>query len=228
VSAARAYAARVAVDAAAATTTTEVTGGVVLSTPDLPSIWDLNQVMLAPGANAALVEETLHTLPPDTKRVTVFEPSDPVSAVRGFKVERCLLMVAGEEATAWPDGVEQVQAAELRETRVLAYTDEDSPSDALGAMFDRFATAPGALMVGAHIDGEWAAWTSVANGAIDDVWVQPAFRGRGLGRAVSQAALAAGGWFLWTDVADPVPQSLYRSLGMREIGTVVLLTRDAG
>jgi ribosomal protein S18 acetylase RimI-like enzyme len=226
----RAFAARVAVDAAAATAATEVEGGVLLSTPELSNIWDLNQVMLAPGADAALIERTLATMAPETRKLTLFDPADPVGPVRGFRLEHCLLMIAGDEAAAWPEGVERVPPADLRDTRVTAYLNESDSADALAEMFDRFAAAtPTATLVATRADDEeWAAWAAIANGAIDDVWVQPPFRGRGLGRAVTQAALAAGGWFLYTDAADPVPQGLYRSLGMLEVGTVVLLTRDRG
>ena len=71
------------------------------------------------------------------------------------------------------------------------------------------------------------AWAQLANGAIDDVWVWPDARGRGLGRAVTAAAVAAGGWFLGTAVR-PRPQGLYRSLGFEERGRLVQLTRHAG
>jgi ribosomal protein S18 acetylase RimI-like enzyme len=225
----RAYAARVAVDAAAASSATEVPGGILISTPELPRIWDLNQVLLAPGARAELVEFTLAGLAADTMKLSIFDPADPVPAMRGFRLEHCLLMMAGDEAVTWPESVEQVPPADLRATRVQAYGNESDSAEALGAMFDRYAAAsPTAALVAARAGVDWAAWASIANGAIDDVWVQPPFRRRGLGRAVTQGALAAGGWFLYTDAADPVPQGLYRSLGMREIGTVVLLTRDGG
>ena len=62
-------------------------------------------------------------------------------------------------------------------------------------------------------------------GAIDDVWVLEDRRGRGLGRALTTAALAAGGWFLLCDVDDPRPQGLYRAMGFTDAGRVVNLTR---
>ena len=74
----RAFAARVEVDAAAATSVEEIPGGVRLSTPELPTIWDLNTALLAPGADAVLIERTLYDLPEDTRRITAFDPADPI------------------------------------------------------------------------------------------------------------------------------------------------------
>jgi ribosomal protein S18 acetylase RimI-like enzyme len=81
-----------------------------------------------------------------------------------------------------------------------------------------FASFPGARCVGIRREGRFVAWAQVVNGAIDDVWVFEPLRGQGLGRAVTTAAIACGGWFLWTDAADPRPQALYRSLGFAEAG----------
>lgn len=64
----------------------------------------------------------------------------------------------------------------------------------------------------------------VANGCIDDVFVIETERRRGLGRTMTTAALAAGGWFLWCLEDDPAPQALYRSLGMTVAGRVVQFT----
>ncbi len=88
-----------------------------------------------------------------------------------------------------------------------------------------FARYPGARAVAVRRDGAFVAWAQVAAGCIDDVYVVPPLRGHGLGRAITRAAMAAGGWFLFTEVADPRPQALYRSLGFEEAGRLVQLTR---
>jgi len=92
-------------------------------------------------------------------------------------------------------------------------------------MQEAFASFPGAVCVAVVRDGSAVAWAQVANGAIDDVYVEPAARGQGLGRAVTIAAVACGGWFLWTDAADPRPQGLYRSLAFAAHGRLLQLTR---
>jgi GNAT superfamily N-acetyltransferase len=90
-------------------------------------------------------------------------------------------------------------------------------------MYDAYAAAGARTLAMGTV-----AWAVVANGCIDDVYVVEPERGRGLGRLITAAALAHGGWFLWTAEDDPRPQTLYRSLGMETIGRVVQLTRAPG
>ena len=88
-----------------------------------------------------------------------------------------------------------------------------------------FGSYPGSRALGVRRDGVFVAWAQVAEGCIDDVHVVPPLRGQGLGRAITLAAVAAGGWFHFTDVEDPRPQTLYRSLGFVDAGRAVQLTR---
>ena len=205
-----AYAARLEADARAADTRTEIAGGTRLSTPALPDIWDLNVAMLAPWATDADVAAAAEL---DVRRITLFRDYDgPVPA--GFAtVERCLLMTYEGEPPPPP--------AETAEIAYPQHEGEEAYADQIAELHRRQAAA-GARTYG--IDG--VAWAVVANGCIDDVWVVEDRRGEGLGRVVTTAALAAGGWFLWCLEDDPRPQTLYRSLGLREAGRVVQLTRS--
>jgi ribosomal protein S18 acetylase RimI-like enzyme len=128
----------------------------------------------------------------------------------------------------WPEEVDEVDVADLRPDRLemwRADADSEAVAQELADMQVAFGSYPGARALGVRRNGAFVAWAQVAEGCIDDVHVVPARRGRGLGRTVTRAALAAGGWFLFTDVGDPRPQTLYRSLGFTDAGRVVQLTR---
>ena len=212
---ARAYAARLEADAAAADATEPIAGGTLLRTPELPDIWDLNAALLGPGSTGADVLAALGT--DGVPRVTVF--ADCRMEADGWRREDDLLMVRGEDAVAAPDGVREVEPAVLAPVRIA-----DAFGPQIAAMHDRYAAA-GVRTFAWLEDGVPLAWSALANGCVDDVETVPTARRRGLGRAVTAAALAAGGWFLWCSREDPVPQHLYRSLGMEVAGTVVQFTR---
>jgi GNAT superfamily N-acetyltransferase len=210
----RAYEARATADARSADSATEVGGGVWLRTPSLPDIWDLNVAMLGPGATDADVEAACGL---ELRRVTLFRdhggPFPP-----GFSVDRCLLMVHDGGPVEMPDGVAEVDFRALGPARRRAHGADHL--DQIEAMHERQAAAGARTF--AH--GE-TAWSVLANGCVDDVFVVEEARGRGLGRAVTAAAVAQGGWFLWCLEDDPRPQALYRSLGFGVAGRVVQLTR---
>jgi GNAT superfamily N-acetyltransferase len=148
----------------------------------------------------------------DIRRITLFRAYDgPIPL--GFRtVERSLLMAFEGEPPAMPPEVGELPHPQ--------HQGEEAYADQLEELHRRQAAA------GARTFGiERTAWAVVANGCIDDVWVEEPRRGEGLGRIVMTAALAAGGWFLWCLEDDPRPQTLYRSLGLRETGRVVQLTR---
>jgi ribosomal protein S18 acetylase RimI-like enzyme len=199
-----AFAARVTGDAAVAGTALEIPGGVLLRSE--LALRDLNAALLGPTSTDADLAAALarHEIP----RVTVFRD---IAVPAGWEAVRLVLM-------GWPGAVPGVPGGP--EAVTLATVRPEPLSDA----FD----AAGAQVFALSADGEWIAWAMVIEGCIDDVWVQEPFRGRGHGRAVTQAALAAGGWFLWCLEDDPVPCGLYGSMGFCELGIVVQLSRVAG
>jgi ribosomal protein S18 acetylase RimI-like enzyme len=226
------------VDARTAGSAERVPGGTLLRSPRFPVSWDLNQVVLDPGAGpaevAAAIEAVERALAGAAhRRLSIFAPAVPVVAPDGWEREEQLIMVlpAGAAVPAWPEPVAEVDAEALRGPHAEMWRQEGvgDAADELADMQLAFGAFPGARCLAALAPGgRVLGWAQVANGAIDDVWVWPGERGRGLGRAVTAAALAAGGWFLGTDAEDPRPQGLYRSLGFVEVARLVQLTRHAG
>jgi GNAT superfamily N-acetyltransferase len=236
---AAAFAARLEVDAATAGRSVRVPGGTLLRSPRFPNSWDLNQVVLDPGAGPAEVAAAMELVERELagaahRRISIFDPAAPVVAPDGWELEEQLIMLwpAERPAPAWPPGVSEVGVEVLRQPHLEMWRSEGivDAAEELADMQLAFGGFTGARSVAARAsgDGRVLAWAQVANGAIDDVWVWPDARGRGLGRAVTAAAVAAGGWFLGCDLADPRPQGLYRSLGFEERGRLVQLTRHAG
>jgi GNAT superfamily N-acetyltransferase len=219
-------AARLAVDRWTAGSVEELPEGTLLRTPAWRVSWDLNQLVLRPGSAGFDASR----LDPDTMRVTIPEPAGPIGVPDGWGAEESLAMVfeGDRPPWPWPAGVERTTGEALHETRLAlwrAWLSSEEDALALAEMQRHFTTFPGALCVAVREGDAWIGWAQVANGCIDDVWVGEPFRGRGLGRALTQAAVCAGGWFLTTDARDPRPQGLYRSLGFRAVGRVVQLTR---
>ena len=234
-----AFAARLEVDAATAGRSVRVPGGTLLRSPRFPSSWDLNQVVLDPGAGPEEVAAAIGVVERELagaahRRISIFAPGAPVVAPDGWELEEQLIMLwpSSRPAPAWPAEVTEVGVEALRRPHAEMWRCEGivDAADELADMQLAFGRYPGARPVAALDpgDGRVLAWAQLANGSIDDVWVWPDERGRGLGRAVTAAAVAAGGWFLGTDVTDPRPQGLYRSLGFEERGRLVQLTRHAG
>lgn len=230
------FALRLAVDRHVAERSSDVAGGVLLRSARFSHSWDLNQVVLAPGAGAddvaagiALAEATLDGAAHRRVTVPAPAPAAPVDAPPGWEADELLLMTfGGGEVPSWPEDVLEVDAADLHTARLDMWrstTDADAVAQELADMQLAFASYPGARALGVRREGAFVAWAQVAEGCIDDVYVTPPLRGQGLGRAITRAAVAAGGWFLFTDVGDPRPQALYRSLGFEEAGRLVQLTR---
>jgi ribosomal protein S18 acetylase RimI-like enzyme len=233
-----AFAARLDVDARTAGRAVRVPGGTLLRSPRFPNSWDLNQVVLDPGAGPAEVAAAIETVERELegaahRRISIFAPGAPVQAPDGWELEEQLIMLFPETAPtpAWPPEVTTVGVEALREPHVEMWRLEGMAdvAEELADMQLAFGHFPGSRPLAARDGGgRVLAWAQLANGSIDDVWVWPDERGRGLGRALTAAAVAAGGWFLGTDVTDPRPQGLYRSLGFEERGRLVQLTRHAG
>ena len=200
----RVFAARVAGDVAVAGASEPVPGGVRLHCAALPQVGDLNAVLLGPGSTDG---DLAAAVAGDARRVSVFRD---VAVPDGWRGLRLVVMTAPSPPPDMPAGIEDARGART-----------DDP------IWDAFVAA-GARTLGIRSDGEWAGWAMVIEGCIDDVYVDERRRGRGLGRMLTQAAQAAGGWFLWCLEDDPVPQHLYRSLGFTQVGTAVQLSRLPG
>jgi ribosomal protein S18 acetylase RimI-like enzyme len=221
-------AARLAVDRAVAASGAPHAGGTLLRTPGWPSSWDLNRLVLAPGSGDAEVAAALGGLETTTRRITLPLPPGAVAVPDGWDAEELLVMLWPREPLEWPEGVVEVTGRDLHPARSAlwsAWVDDAASAEQLAAMQLRFAEQPGGRCVAVRDGERFVAWAQVVEGWIDDVWVDEDRRGQGLGRAVTTAAVAAGGWILSTDVADPRPQGLYRSLGFAEAGRIVQLTR---
>ena len=212
-------------DFGVAETVERVDGGWVMLTPEYSRSWELNKVLLEPGASADVVERALALCEERFdgfahRRVCIPAPGEDIVAPSGWKVEDLLVMEWRGEPPAWPEDVREIDVDTIYAARVAGGM---SPADArLQLPFGRAAASrPLAIFE----DGEIGGWCEVHEGSIDDVWVLEPRRGRGLGRRLTQAGLAAGGWFLLCDRDDPLPQGLYRSLGFVETGRVLNLTR---
>jgi GNAT superfamily N-acetyltransferase len=194
-------------------------------TPEFPTSWEVNKVALEPGARPAdvgraisLAEERFGAFA--HRRVSVPDPAAEVVAPDGWQIETLLAMRWDGPAPDRPAGVEDITPDELFAARVHA----GAPAE-WARIQTPFDAGPGTRPLALLEDGEIRAWCVIHGGGIDDVYVLPPHRGRGLGRAISVAAVAAGGWFLTCDAADPRPQGLYRSLGFVDAGRLVHLTR---
>jgi ribosomal protein S18 acetylase RimI-like enzyme len=202
-----------------------VDGGWLLLTPEFSRSWELNKVLLDPGAGAtevargiALAEERYDGF--EHRRVCVPDPREEVVAPPGWQAEVLLVMLGPDRRPPWPEAVREVDPQTLYDARVAAGA---TPDDA--RLQIPFGNGPDARPLAHYEDGAITGWCELHGGSIDDVWVLEPHRGRGIGRALTRAAMAAGGWFLLCDEADPRPQTLYRSLGFTDAGRVVNLTR---
>ena len=212
-------------DLAAAGEHQRVDGAWILTTPEYSVSWELNKVLLEEGADAAAVARGVRLADEHFdgwghRRVSVPLPSEPVAAPDGWDREELLVMVWPGEPPPRPAAVRDITAEELFAARLA-----DGAPEELCRIQTPFDRAPGAHPLALFEDESIAGWCVVHGGAIDDVWVLERCRGRGLGRLLTTAAVAVGGWFLLCDVGDPRPQGLYRSMGFEDAGRVVNLTR---
>jgi GNAT superfamily N-acetyltransferase len=208
-----AYTALVAGDSQVATACEPLPGGVRLRLPELPQVWDYNAAVLAPGADASGLAED-----PELSRIIAFSPA---TGLPDWPCEPVTVMAFDGPAPAWPEGVSRAEAALLRDARRAAFGSD--AVDELLALADRQA-AVGSLAAVLR-NGRPLAWSQVMQGVINDVFCVPEARGRGLGRAVTVAAMAAGGRWLMVDDDNAPAIGLYRSLGFEAVGTVLQLTR---
>jgi GNAT superfamily N-acetyltransferase len=203
--------------------------GTVLRTPSARGYWDYNVVRLEHGeldasALAAAVDDLQGGL-----RHRKLEVEDealgaglrPEFAAAGWGTERLALMHRSGPPPAPPAGPVEAPYAATRDLRVEWYTGDDvagaEDKRRFAAVQEPIAARRGlrAFVIG---DPPVAYATLARAGAaveIDQLYVSPSHRGRGLGSTLVAAGLAAGGTSAaWIEADDEDrPRALYERLG---------------
>jgi GNAT superfamily N-acetyltransferase len=220
--------------------------GTVVRATRYPSYFAFNLVRIErdPGMSVeALVAFADEALAEVAHRRIDFEPIDVAEPLRaalapyGYASERLVWMLHETARPEVPDGgivVEEVPFDAVRPLRV-AWFAEDFPEAELG---DHLAEAREVnLLLGARIfavmDGEdpvgYAQLERVGRSAeVTQVYVRADHRGRGIGTALTSAAIDAAGdvndlWIVGDD--EGRPKRLYARLGFRPVWTMVELLR---
>ncbi len=220
---AESFAARLAADVAVAGAAEALDGGATqLRSARFPVSRDLNALWLAPGARPPAVAAAVARAP---RRVIAPAPAGPVAAEGWRTDEQLVLLHDGSAPEAPPVVVEALDPLALHPARLGVWGTLDAGhAEELAAMQLAISRSAGARSLAVLEDGDPAAWCVVVGGCVDDVWVQPARRGQGLGRAILRAAVAGGGWYLWSDADNAAALALYGSEGFAVAGRVALLT----
>jgi ribosomal protein S18 acetylase RimI-like enzyme len=210
--------------------------GTVLLTPSAPNFWDANFVRVEGDGSdlepAALVIDCDALLRDSRHRK--LEVEDEVAGARlrpffdaaGWVTDRNAVMLREGPAGAHAD-VEEVSLLETRPLRVewyLSYENDEAAQESLAAAQDRISVRRGMrAFVVRDAGGIPIGFTLLAvadDGVeIDQLYVTPAARGRGIGGRLVQAALAAGGrptaWVIADDAG--LARSLYERLGFETV-----------
>ncbi len=218
----------------------------MLRTPSAPGYWDANFVRVEGDASMldgpALVRAGDLLLAASHHRK--FEIEDEAAGARlrsffevvGWIVDRNAMMHRAGPAPAHAD-VEEVSLAATRPLRVewyLGYDDDPVVQEALAATQDRIAVRRGmrafivrgesgqpvGFVMAAEPDGEDAI-------EIDQLYVTPDARGRGIGGRLVEAAIAASGREVAWVVADDegAARALYERLGFETVWLRHAVTR---
>jgi ribosomal protein S18 acetylase RimI-like enzyme len=218
----------------------------VLRTPSAPGYWDANFLRVEGDASTldgpTLVRAADVLLHASRHRKLEIENEvagarlRPFFEVTGWLVDRNAMMVREGPAPAHAD-VEEVALADTRPLRVewyLGYDDDPAVQEALAATQERIAVRRGmrAFVVRAP-DGRPAGFTMLAVPTaadaveIDQLYVTPDARGRGIGGRLVEAAIAAGGreraWVVADD--DGQARALYERLGFETVWRRHAVTR---
>jgi ribosomal protein S18 acetylase RimI-like enzyme len=212
--------------------------GTVVRTPSSPDYWDYNVVRVE-GPDAKLSAATLIAATDQLQRNLrhrKLEVEDETAGARvreafalaGWSHERLAHMRrAGPPPDADP-AVSEAPIADTRALRVEWFSEEDWSGEAV----ERFVVEQepvlalrGLRTFVAREDGAAIGYTTVSEPPgmtaieIDQLYVTPAHRGRGLGRAIVHSALAAGGrdtaWIVADD--EDRPKQLYERLGFTPV-----------
>jgi GNAT superfamily N-acetyltransferase len=218
--------------------------GTVVRATEFPSYYDFNAVRVEsdPGMTVAeLIGFADDALAPLAHRRIDFEDSAAAEPLRpgfeaqGWLSERLVWMLHEQASPAAPDiGVEEVPYGDVHELR-LAWHFEDfpalDPSDYL-VQASKVAERLGTRVFAAREQGTPIAYAQLDRvgqaAEVAQVFVRADRRGRGLGTAITQAAItaAADADPLWI-VADDTgrPKELYTRLGFRPAWTAIELLR---
>lgn len=219
--------------------------GTVVRATRYPTYFDFNVVRVEddPGMSVdglvAFADEALAGLAHrriDFEPVDVVEPLRAGFAARGWESERLVWMRHETARPPGPDGiaVEEVPYDTVHALRV-AWLAEDFPDLRVGTYFTEAREV--ALLLGARVFAVLDGGDPVAYAQLDrvsrsaevaQVYVRADHRGRGLGTAVTCAAMDAAGdadelWIVGDD--EGRPKNLYARLGFRAAWTAVELLR---
>jgi GNAT superfamily N-acetyltransferase len=219
-------------------------GTVVRSTP-FPRYWDMNVVRVEEDPEMevdeliAFADEALAGL--DHRRIDVEQEAGVGESLRedfearGWLSERLVWMVHSGPRRAGPAvAVDEVAHDAVNDLRI-AWFAEDFPGQQLGdhlAEAREVADLLGARVFAVLEEGEPVAFTQLEwierSAEVAQVYVRPDRRGRGLGTAVTRAAIGAAEdadevWIVADD--EGRPKELYARLGFRPVWTAVELLR---
>jgi RimJ/RimL family protein N-acetyltransferase len=218
--------------------------GTGLFCDSLPSVYDANYVRLERQGDAdAILAEVEGAMETFHHRRLSSDGEEAALATRaaelGWEASIHLVMARTREPDRRVDTsmVREVAFDDLLEARRPSTLDEPWGSVELADQLDeakrRVQTAVPTRFLAAEAEGEIAAYCELRDDGrvaqIEDVATLPAFRGRGLGRAIVQAAADAAAdrevVFLEA-LADDWPRELYAKLGFDVVGVRQLLTRS--
>ena len=230
---------------AAAERRVETAHGTGLFADSVPGVYDANFVSLeaSPADVARVVEETERLMEPFHHRRVILERGDDAVAAsfaeHGYVLSTHLVMAHAREADRRVDTsmVREVEFERLIPTRTAATISEPWGNDDLAAQLNDakrlIMRALPTRFFAAFADDRIAAYCELRSDGrtaqIEDVEALPAFRGRGLGRAIVQhaldEALRSHEVVFLEALADDWPRSLYTKLGFDTVDRRDFLTR---
>lgn len=207
-----------------------------------PDWWDANAVRVEDGAerldaatllaSAERLQDGLRHRRVEVEDERAGERLRAPFAAAGWLTERHAFMRREGDAIAAAAPVREVPFARTRALRLEWYRAADWWSEREAPLLDSqqaLAERNGTRAFMAGEQGFACLWTPPGRtaGEIEQVYVTPAWRGRGLGSALVRAALAAGARRVNWIVADDEdrPKRLYERLGFRTAWVLHLFTR---
>ena len=210
--------------------------GSVLRTPSAPNFWDANFVRVEGDASdlepLALVKVADALLAGSRHRKLEVQDEQAGARMRpffeaaGWIADRNAVMLREGPSRSHPD----VQEVGLRDTRALriewylSYENDEAEQEALADAQDRISVRRGMRAFLVREPGGFpVGFTTLAVGEdgveIDQLYVTPRARGKGVGGRLVESALAAGGrdtaWVIADD--DGLARALYQRLGFETV-----------